>query len=123
MENNKQYFLRELLNQAPDDSYWSIEGLYDARSKQTLSAFFVDAHACAGEGDYCISLTKENKKDLLSLLTDNDITHDMVHCSLFKDGQRLMDSYDFFMTNVFYVDFVDDGFKQYCLENEFTEFK
>lgn len=123
MEGDKQYFLRELLNQAPDNCYWSIEGLYNARSKQVLSVFFVDAHACTSEHDYCVRLTSEIKKALMLPLTDNDVTYDIVHCSLFKDGQRLMDSYDFFMTNVFYVDFVTDDFKRYCLEKEIAEFK
>ena len=63
-----------------------MEGLYDAASLEKLTEFFDDCQCVDFQYDYCIKLSKEIKKKIVSLIENGEILYDIVHQCICKNG-------------------------------------
>jgi hypothetical protein len=121
---NKQFFLIKLIEEIPENSYWAIQGLYDTESKDMFRDFFVSNCECVDfRYDHCIKLTKDIRSEIIKLISNEDISHDIVHHCISFENKIHFASYDYCEVNLFFVDFMSDSFKEYCIENETTEFR
>lgn len=108
-------FLWDMINYAPVDSTWGIQGLYEEETIDVLMPFFIKE----GENnpnifaDYFIKLTEVVKKQLKNIIFESNIINDIVeHQYISKDGIRYFESYDGLQYNILLVDFLPLDIKE-----------
>ncbi|NLD36196.1 MAG: hypothetical protein GX654_04930 [Desulfatiglans sp.] len=98
---NKNEFMSWLIKYVPNDSIWSIEGLYNSKLYQTVQEYTIDDGIKVNRGTVWprpkymkIKLSEEAKKVILENINNWNLESDITHQHIYYQNNVYLTSYD-----------------------------